>query len=171
MARGYVKGLPREDFLQFSSATRRTMCNRYEVTSHVCDGPVTRQRRSTFFLPFNPNIQSICSEFWKGNGGVEGGNKEISSCHMLEDRFTSLGGHFGPEKKYLAPPPPPIPQFAADTLPPPRPSPSWRPPPLVEFSIKNRPPPHLPAPRSPPFPSPEQKKIKNIRNVHQGPFL
>ena len=32
----------------------------------------------------------------------------------------SLGGHFGPEKKYLAPPPN-SPKFPADTLPAPRP--------------------------------------------------
>ena len=38
--------------------------------------------------------------------------------------LSSLGGHFGPEKNYLAPPPPKFSQFAAD---PPSPSaPSWR---------------------------------------------
>ena len=38
-----------------------------------------------------------------------------------------LGGRFDPEKKYLAPPPKKIPQFAADTLPAPRPPPPGNP--------------------------------------------
>ena len=82
--------------------------------------------------------------------------------------FSTLGGNFGPEKKYLAPPP----QFPANTLPaprPPGPHPPGRPPPLG-FSIKISPP-DPPGASDSAFPSPEQKKIKNIRNVHQGLFL
>ena len=75
-----------------------------------------------------------------------------------------LGGNFGPEKKYLAPPPP---KFPANTLPAsrPPPPPTREPPSLLKFSIKKSPPP-LPAPRTPPSPPPS-RKIKNIRNVHQ----
>ena len=79
-----------------------------------------------------------------------------------------LGGHFGPPKKYLAPPPK-NPQFAADTLL--TPWPLLETPPPLEFSIKNLhppPPPPLPAASDSPFPLPEQKKIKNIRNVCQA---
>ena len=52
-----------------------------------------------------------------------------------------LGGRFGPEKKYLAPPPKKIPQFAADTLPHSRLLPFLEPHPFLGFSIRNRPPP------------------------------
>ena len=78
--------------------------------------------------------------------------------------LAKLGGHFGPEKKYLAPPPhphrhsPDAPLFSA---PPPR----ITLPPL--YFCSNRPP--RPTPRTPPpFPPPrKRKKIKNIRNVRQ----
>ena len=70
-----------------------------------------------------------------------------------------LGGHLGPEEKYLAPPPPPqFPKFSADTLPAPS-HPRGRPPPLLGFSMKKTDPPLPVAPDSP-FPSPEQKKNK-----------
>ena len=64
-----------------------------------------------------------------------------------------LGGRFGPEKKYLASPPPKIPQFH-----PPGPSapPLLETPPLVGLSTKNRPPPTPGA--SDPSPSPSRKK-------------
>ena len=75
---------------------------------------------------------------------------------------------FRPRKKKFSPPAPKIPQFAADTLLAPRPL-SLPPPPLLGFSIKNDTPPLL-APRTPPFPLPEQQKIKNIRNVYQASF-
>ena len=70
---------------------------------------------------------------------------------------------FRPRKKIFSPPPP-VPQFAADTLPAPRPL--LEIPPLLGFSIKNGSPLSwrlglpLPPPRA-------EKKIKNIRNVHQ----
>ena len=67
-----------------------------------------------------------------------------------------------PKKKMW--PPPPIPQFDADTLPAPRPLLLLETP-LLGFAIKNRQP--LPSASDFPFPLPEQKKIKNIRNVHQ----
>ena len=75
-------------------------------------------------------------------------------------------GHFGPEKNIFSPPLPlQIPQFSADTLPAPLPL-SLLETPLLGFSIKiENPPP--PAASDSPFPLPEQKKIKNIRNVHQ----
>ena len=78
-----------------------------------------------------------------------------------------------PEKKIFSPPPKKkIPQFAAHTLPAPRP-PSWKPPPLGIFNKKNRPPPPLLAPRTPPSPSPTREKIKNIsetstKSIKQG---
>ena len=73
-----------------------------------------------------------------------------------EDPFL---GHFGSEQRYLAP----NLQFAAETLPTPRP-PSWRTPPPPGFSINPPPPSHLGLPL--PLPRAE-KKVKNIRNVHQ----
>ena len=88
-------------------------------------------------------------------------------CHseggvLNKDR---LGGDFGPEKKYLAPPPhpnsPQTPSRPAPRLPPPT---RETPPPGI-FHKKSPPPP--PGASHSPFPSPEQKKIKNIRNVHQ----
>ena len=83
----------------------------------------------------------------------------------LQTAILKLGGRFGPEKKYLDPPPPQIPQFAAVTVPAIRPL--LETPPLLGFSIKNGPPPLL-APRTPPpLPLPEREKNKNIRNVHQ----
>ena len=69
-----------------------------------------------------------------------------------------LGGRFGPEKKYLAPPPKKNPQVSADTLPAP-PPPRNTPPPPVGFSIKKRPPPS-PGASDSPFPLPEQKNKK-----------
>ena len=67
---------------------------------------------------------------------------------------------FWPRKKYLAPPPRAISQFAADTLLAPRPLPFLETP-LLGFSIKNRPPPP-PGASDSPFPSPSRKEIKNI---------
>ena len=52
--------------------------------------------------------------------------------------FHYLGGRFGPEKKYLAPPPQKKPQFAADTLPDPSASPGDPPPPCGIFNIISR---------------------------------
>ena len=73
------------------------------------------------------------------------------------------GGHFSPEKKYLA-----SPEFPADTLPP-HPPPVLRdpPPPVLGFSTKTEPPP--PPSRRPglPLPVPRAKKRKNTPNVHQ----
>ena len=77
---------------------------------------------------------------------------------LVSNGCSTLPGHF-------APPPP----FPADTLLAPRPLPlSWETPPTpgMGFSMENRPP-HPPGASDSPFPSPEQKRIKNIRNVHQ----
>ena len=67
-----------------------------------------------------------------------------------------LGGHFGPEKKYLTPPPP---KFAADPLPGPlaHPPPFERPPLCLDFQLKPTTPP-LPVAPDFHFPSPKQKK-------------
>ena len=70
---------------------------------------------------------------------------------------TKLGGHFGSEKKYLAPPLPNSPQTLPATSPPP--PPPLGDPPLLGFSIKIRPPPLPVAPDSP-FPSPNRKNKK-----------
>ena len=72
-------------------------------------------------------------------------------------------------KKIFSPPPkiPNSPQTPSRPL---GPFPSWRPPPLWDFQLKIDPPPSR-RPRTPPFPLPEGKKIKNIRNVRQGEFL
>ena len=74
---------------------------------------------------------------------------------------------FPPKKKYLATPPPPqIPRKHPPSPSPPHPHPPGRPPPpLLGFSITNRP--SLSRLLGLPFPLPEQKKKKNIRNVHQ----
>ena len=123
---------------------------REEQIKVFCDTWRERQRWS-FLLLSAGRCHDICRESQKGG-----------TCPQVST-IAYLGGRFGPEKKYLAPSPA-IPQFAADTLPALRPFPLLETPP-VGFSIKNPPPPLL-APRTPPPPRPEQKKIKNIRNVH-----
>ena len=77
--------------------------------------------------------------------------------HPFPD-LDKLGGHFGPEKKYLAPPPPNS-QIRCRHLPAPRPLPFWRPPPSWDFHKKIEPPPP-PGASDSPFRLPEQKKIK-----------
>ena len=68
-----------------------------------------------------------------------------------------LGGHFGPEKKYLAPPPSPQ-TFPLGALPPLAHPPRNPPPPFPIFLIKNRPPGHLLASSLSPRPGTEQNK-------------
>ena len=65
----------------------------------------------------------------------------------------NLSGNFGPEKKYLAPPPQ-IPKHPPGRSPPCPP----RPPPPGIFNKKSSPP--TPAPRTPPSPPPNRKKLK-----------
>ena len=75
-----------------------------------------------------------------------------------KSRNTKLGGHFGPEQKYLAPPPPQLPcRHPPGPLrsPPAR----GRPPPPVIFN-KNRPAPPSLSPRTPPSPPPSRKNKK-----------
>ena len=81
-----------------------------------------------------------------------------------------LAGISAPKKIFSPPPPPPPnrPNSLQTPSRPPRPPPHpllGEPPPSGIFN-KNRPP-SLPVAPGSPFPSPEQKKIKNIRNVHQ----
>ena len=76
----------------------------------------------------------------------------------------NLGGHFGPESKYLDPPPK---DSQLRRRHPPGPSPSWNPTPPGIFN-KNRSAPPPPGASDSPFPLPEQNKLKNVRNVHQG---
>ena len=82
----------------------------------------------------------------------------VAPVYMAAWAQEHLGGRFGPEKKYLAPPPPKkkIPRFHS---PGPSASPPGKHPLLVGFSIKNRSP-QLLAPRAPPSPCPSRKKIK-----------
>ena len=128
------------------------------------------------FVGYRANIAEI-PPLLLGGGGIapplrmfsQGGNAQKrgrgyrTQLAMLRHQ---LGGHFGPEKKNLAPPPQKIPKFAAGTLPAPRPSRPSPPPPPGIFNQK--PIPHPPGASDSPFPLPEQKKIKNIRNVHQA---
>ena len=69
-----------------------------------------------------------------------------------------LGGRFDPEKIFSSPPPLKFPQFAADTLPAPRPLPD-NPPPSLDFKLKAVPPPtwRLRPPLSPPRTGPKKK--------------
>ena len=76
-----------------------------------------------------------------------------------------LGGHFSPEKKIFSPPPPHSPQRPSWPLAPPALTRPGDPPTPGIFNKKSRPPPSRRL--GLPFPSPEQKKIINIRNVHQ----
>ena len=83
---------------------------------------------------------------------------------------------FRPQQKICNPPPQKIPQFAADTLPAPRPLPLLEtdppppgifnkkndPPPLAFFSIKKNRSPPPPGASDSPFPLPDQKKIKKL---------
>ena len=83
--------------------------------------------------------------------------------NTLGTQRESLGGHFGPEKKYLAPPPkfPKSPQTPSRPL---GPSPSWRTPPPPGIFDKNRTPPPPDASDSP-LPLPEQKRPpKNLKS-------
>ena len=69
---------------------------------------------------------------------------------------SQLGGHFGPQKKYLAPPPSPQTFPRRTSL-------------SRTVSSDNPPPSPRPPPRTPPpFPPPRNRKKKKIRNVHQG---
>ena len=87
------------------------------------------------------------------------GLKSLGLCSsFVPDRLSawsaSLDGHFGPKKKKKSPPPPPkIPQFAADTLPAPRPLPSW-----TGIFNKNLIPPPPPGASDSPVPLPEKQK-------------
>ena len=67
-----------------------------------------------------------------------------------------LGGHFGPEKKYLPPPPKNSPIRRRH---PPGPSAPPGPPPSWDFQSKSDPPPP-PGTSDSPFPLPDQKKMK-----------
>ena len=73
-------------------------------------------------------------------------------------KHLSLGGNFGPEKKYLAPRPN-SPQTPSRPLPPPRPHPPGTPPPPGIFHEESSPLP-LPAPWAPLSPPPSRKKFK-----------
>ena len=91
----------------------------------------------------------------------------INYCFTELTTTELLGGRFGPEKKNLAPPPPPkfpnSPQAPSRPL---GPSPSWNhpplpgtPPPSWVFQKKSDPPPP-PGASDSPFPLPEQRKNK-----------
>ena len=101
--------------------------------------------------------------------GCQTARKE--TCHLKLTLGASspkhlLGGHFGPEKKYLAPPPP-SPQAFPRHLPSPAPPSRESPPPSLCFLFK--PAPLAASSDASPFPPPQnrKKKQKNIRNVHQ----
>ena len=114
-----------------------------------------------------PELSFFCSRIlhsFRGLRWVRAVSEPFSENDFHAPPKDNLGGHFGPEKKYLAPPQL-IPHFAADTLPglsaPPLPGD----PPFWDFQEK----PNLPPPGASdsPFPSPS-RKIKHIRNVHQA---
>ena len=88
-------------------------------------------------------------------GGVPTSLKRYRAIWGIAAIVSQLGGHFSPGKKYLAPAPH-SPQTPSWPLAPPA---LTRPGDPLGFSIKSRVCP-LPAPRTPPFPSPEQKKYK-----------
>ena len=80
--------------------------------------------------------------------------------------YALLGGHFGPEKTYLAHPAPPnLPIRCTHPPGPSAPPVLETPPPPRLFSIKNRSPSPLPAPQTPPSPSPSRKKKRNVHQV------
>ena len=87
--------------------------------------------------------------FWEG------------ACH----RFCSKEAWwtFGPEKKYLAPPPRQFPNSLQTPSRPLDPSPSWRPP-SWDFQLKATPPP----PRTPPSPSASRKNKKHPKRPARG---
>ena len=90
-------------------------------------------------------------------GALSGPGPKSTPVNGGRDRNHNLGGNFGPEKKYLAPPPPQIPKFPSNTLPaPPPPTRRGDPPPLLGFSMKNLPPPLRPL--GLPFPTPPSRK-------------
>ena len=72
-----------------------------------------------------------------------------------------LGGRFGPEKKYLAPPLPNLP-IRRRHPPAPQPLPASPPPHGIFTKKKTDPAPPFPALRTPPFPPPRAENMKNI---------
>ena len=132
--------------------------------------------------PFRKNL--FCPQFWGWNGcanlmgawkncvvsvGVFGGGGEFwvflggGECQFYfygREDFSDfyLEDVSAPKKNISPPPPKKFPNSPQTPSRPLDPSPSWRPP-LLGFSIKNRTPPAL-ALQTPPFPLPEQKKIK-----------
>ena len=78
MARGCVRGL---------GCHVRIFCNlpaRHATQLRVPWSSDEATKIHVLFSGLNPILKTH-SEFWKGNGrgGLKGGNKEISSCHML----------------------------------------------------------------------------------------
>ena len=134
-----------------------------------------------FFCPPIPLQNSLCLNFsyiskrkHSPNTKNFGGWRPLKRWIHAWDSWWNLclGGHFGPEKKYLAPPPPKFPNSPQTPSRPLGPSRPGTPPPPGIFNKNQptKPPPPPPGASNYLFPLPEQKKRKNIRNVHQVVF-
>ena len=86
-------------------------------------------------------------------------SKMFSPPNQILRKIKYLGGRLGPEKKYLAPPPPKkFPKSLQTTLP--APPPPGKPPPSHPGIFNKKPPPLPSCASDSPFPLPEQKKIQ-----------
>ena len=110
---------------------------------------LTQKRQTRDFFLFQQkrlkSDQKLCDS--QRDSKVTFGAQKVTFPALLR-LFTKLGGHFGPEKKYLAHPPGPLA---------PPPSPGDPPPPPGIFQQKTDHPPSL-SPRTPPSPPLSRKK-------------
>ena len=128
------------------------------------------KRTQTFFLSgfaCMPEVhQGLLMQTSPSTVQAHFGKGDLFFCLMVVPP-TSLGGHFGPEKQKISPPPPK--NSPLHRRHPPGHSAPLRagdPPPGI-FNKRSTPAPPPPRCLGFPVPLPEQKKIKNIRNVHQ----
>ena len=135
------------------------VCLRGEIKAARKTPIFTRER--TLFIGNKKSAQRFLVERFPKSGTSRPKSRDIPATPSKTTE--NLVGISAPEKKYLAPPPPP--NHPLDPLAPPPPLLLGEPPPPGIFNKKPISPPSL-SPRLP-FPSPEQKKKKNIRTVHQ----
>ena len=106
--------------------------------------------------PGSKSRKGVSGRVFEGASGGPGPRPKKSQERVsgVQKKSEFLGGHFGPEKKYLAPPPPPNSQIRCRHPPGPSAPPLLETPPLNKKST-----PRLSMPRTPPSASPSRKII------------